>query len=201
MTTFVDSTSSELIEDAKRQDPLAWHRLVQLYGGLVYSWCRKLGVSQADAADVFQEVFRSVHTHIADFRRDEPGHTFRGWLWTITRNKIRDHFRRVAGRPQATGGTDAMLQLLNFAEEQSSMLGEQSQSWQQSSSFLAGMEMVQAEFEDRTWQAFWRTTVDDVPTSVAATELEMSINAVRLAKSRVLRRLREQLDALFPDQS
>jgi RNA polymerase sigma-70 factor (ECF subfamily) len=196
MTTFVDSTSSGLIDGAKRQDPLAWHRLVQLYGSLVYSWCRKFGVSQTDAADVFQEVFRSVHTHIADFRRDEPGHAFRGWLWTITRNKIRDHFRRLAGRPHAAGGTDAMLQLLNFAEESSSMLGEESRSQQQSSSFLVGMEMVQAEFEDRTWQAFWRTTVDGVPTSVVAAELEMSINAVRLAKSRVLRRLREQLDAL-----
>jgi RNA polymerase sigma-70 factor (ECF subfamily) len=196
MTTFVDSTSSGLIDGAKRQDPLAWHRLVQLYGSLVYSWCRKFGVSQTDAADVFQEVFRSVHTHIADFRRDEPGHAFRGWLWTITRNKIRDHFRRVAGHPHAAGGTDAMLQLLNFAEESSSMLGEDSRSQQQSSTFLVGMEMVQAEFEDRTWQAFWRTTVDGVPTSVVAAELEMSINAVRLAKSRVLRRLREQLDAL-----
>ncbi|MDP7019302.1 MAG: sigma-70 family RNA polymerase sigma factor [Pirellulaceae bacterium] len=196
MTTFVDSTSSGLIDGAKRQDPRAWRRLVQLYGGLVYSWCRKFGVSQADAADVFQEVFRSVHTHITDFRRDDPGHAFRGWLWTVTRNKIRDHFRRLAGRPQATGGTDAMLKLLNLAEENSSMLGDQSSSQQQSSSLLAGMEMVQAEFEDGTWQAFWRTTVDDVPTSVVADELEMSVNAVRLAKSRVLRRLREQLDAL-----
>ena len=124
MTTFVDSTSSGLIEGVKRQVPLSLHRLVQIYSGLVYSWCRKFGVSQTDAPDVFQEVFRSVHTHIADFRRDEPGHTFRGWLWTITRNKIRDHFRRVAGRPQATGGTDAMLQLQNFAEQQSSILGE-----------------------------------------------------------------------------
>ncbi len=89
-----------------------------------------------------------------------------------------------------------MLKLLNLAEENSSMLGDQSSSQQQSSSLLAGMEMVQAEFEDGTWQAFWRTTVDDVPTSVVADELEMSVNAVRLAKSRVLRRLREQLDAL-----
>ncbi len=196
VTMFVDSTSTGLIEGVKRQDPLAWQRLVQLYSGLVYSWCRKFGVSRTDAADVFQEVFRSVHSHIANFRRDLPGQAFRGWLWTITQNKIRDHFRRQVGRPQAAGGTDAMLRLFNFADDASSMLGENSRSQHPSSSFLAGMEMVQAEFEDRTWQAFWRTTVDDVPTSVVASELGMSINAVRLAKSRVLRRLREQLDAL-----
>lgn len=188
MTTFAESTSTGLIERVRRQEPVAWQRLVQLYGSLVYSWCRKFGVSQTDAADVFQEVFRSIHSHIADFRRDEPGHAFRGWLWTITRNKIRDHFRRTVGRPQAAGGTEAMMQLLGCAEEQSSMFGEAAPS----SSFLVGMEIVQAEFEDRTWQAFWRTTVDSVPTAQVAEELDMSVNAVRLAKSRAIRRLREQ---------
>ncbi|MDA1054234.1 MAG: sigma-70 family RNA polymerase sigma factor [Planctomycetota bacterium] len=191
MTTFAESTSTGLIERVRKQEPVAWQRLVQLYGGLVYSWCRKFGVSQTDAADVFQEVFRSVHSHIADFRRDEPGQAFRGWLWTITRNKIRDHFRRTTGRPQAAGGTDAMMQLLGWAEDQSSMSGEASPS----SPLLVGLEMVQAEFEDRTWQAFWRTTVDGVPTAQVAEDLDMSVNAVRLAKSRVLRRLREQLGA------
>ncbi len=193
MTTFVESTSTGLLDRARKQEPLAWQRLVQLYGALVYSWCRKFGVSRTDAADVFQEVFRSVHAHLGDFRRDGPGHAFRGWLWTITRNKIRDHFRRIAGRAQATGGTEAMIQLLGWADDPSSMLGEADGS--PSSSFLVGMEVVQSEFENRTWQAFWRTTVDSVPTARVAEELEMSVNAVRLAKSRVLRRLREQFGA------
>ena len=191
MSTFVESTSSGLIERVRQQEPVAWQRLVRLYGPLVYSWCRRFGVPQTDAADVFQEVFRAVHSHIADFRRDEPGHAFRGWLWTITRNKIRDHFRRAAKRPQAAGGTRAMMQLLGWAEDASSVFGEAPPS----SSILAGMEIVQAEFEERTWQAFWRTTVDGMPTAQVAEELGISVNAVRLAKSRVLRRLREQLGA------
>lgn len=188
MTTFAESTSTGLIERVRQQEPVAWQRLVQLYGPLIYSWCRKCGVSQADAADVFQEVFRSVHAHITDFRRDEPGYAFRGWLWTITRNKIRDHFRRTAKRPQAAGGTKAMLQLLGYPEDESSILGESAVC----TSFLVGMENVQAEFEDRTWQAFWRTAVDGVRTDHVAEELNMSVNAVRLAKSRVLRRLRQE---------
>ena len=194
MASLVDSTSTTLIQGVKRQEPLAWQRLVQLYSPLVYSWCRKFGVPQADAADVFQEVFRSLHTHIAEFRKDQPGDAFRGWLWTITRNKIRDYFRRCAGHPQAVGGTDAMVQLMNHPEDESSMLGDTSDERQRSSVYLAGMEIVQAEFEDRTWQAFWRTTIDSVSATIVATELGMSVNAVRLAKSRVLRRLREQLD-------
>lgn len=180
-----------LIERARNREPLAWERLVQLYGTLVYSWCRQSGVSPTDAADIFQEVFRAVHVHITEFRRDEPGHAFRGWLWTITRNKIRDHLRRTSGRPQAVGGSEAMLQLLGYADATSSDAADVASG----TSLLCGMEIVQAEFEDRTWQAFWRTTVDGIPTARVADELDMSVNAVRLAKSRVIRRLREQLGA------
>ncbi len=194
MSNLVDSTSTTLIDRVKQQEPMAWQKLVQLYSPLVYSWCRKFGVPESDAADVFQEVFRSVHTHIGDFHKDQPGDAFRGWLWTITRNKIRDFFRRVSNHPQAIGGTDAMLQLMSYAEDQSSLLGDKSKDVSLSSLHLAGMEIVQAEFEDRTWQAFWRTTIDGVPPATAADELKISVNAVRLAKSRVLRRLREQLD-------
>ena len=89
-----------------------------------------------------------------------------------------------------------MMQLLNLPEDHSSLLDGESDVRHLNTAYLAGVEMVQAEFEDRSWQAFWRTTVDEVPTEQVASELGMSVNAVRLAKSRVLRRLREQLDAL-----
>jgi hypothetical protein len=62
----------------------AWERLVRLYGQTVYVWCRGAGVSEADAADVSQEVFAAVARHITEFRRERPGDSFRGWLWTIT---------------------------------------------------------------------------------------------------------------------
>lgn len=192
MTSLAESTSTSLLERLKRREPLAWQRLCQLYSPLVYSWCRRFGVAQEDAADVAQEVFRAVHSHIAEFRRDEPGHSFRGWLWTITRNKIRDHFRSCAGRAQATGGTDAQLKMLELPDDAVAPFGTSSDVWQAKSSLLSGLEIVQAEFEDRTWQAFWRTVVDDQPTAQVAEELHMSVNAVRLAKSRVLRRLREE---------
>lgn len=193
MAPLAESTSSSLLAGLKRHEPLAWQQLCQLYGPLVYSWCRRFAVPQADAADIAQEVFRAVHSHLAEFRRDQPGHTFRGWLWTITRNKIRDHFRSCAGRVQAIGGTDAQIRLLDLADEADVQYESASDEWRPNTGLLSGLEIVQGEFEGRTWQAFWRTVVDDISTDLVADELQISVNAVRLAKSRVLRRLREVL--------
>ena len=103
----VGSTASSLLERARQQTPGAWERLTTLYGPLVYSWSRRAGLQAEDAADVVQDVFRAVVIHLSGFRRERSGDSFRGWLWTITQNKIRDLRRRQAGRPEAVGGTDA----------------------------------------------------------------------------------------------
>src|SRR5688572_4263442 len=101
------STSSSLIDRVQARDAEAWRRLAHIYGPLVYRWTQKAGLQESDAADVSQEVFRAVASHVTEFRRDRPDATFRGWLWTITRNKIHDFFRRRAGEPEARGGSDA----------------------------------------------------------------------------------------------
>ena len=102
------STSSGLLEKAKQQDPEGWERLVHKYGLLIYFWCRLHRLQPADAHDVMQEVFHGVLGGIKQFRRDQPGQGFRRWLWTITRNKIANHYHRKGIHPQATGGTDAL---------------------------------------------------------------------------------------------
>ena len=99
------STSTSLLDRVKAGEAEAWERLADLYGPLVYGWCRQSGLQAEDAADVGQEVFGAVLARVERFRRDRPGDSFRGWLWTITRNKIRDHFRRRSGKAQAQGGT------------------------------------------------------------------------------------------------
>src|SRR5437763_16651665 len=101
-----DATSLSLLERVRANQPSAWERLVELSAPLVCHWCRRCGLSPEDTADVFQEVFRSVAEHIDGFRRDRPGDSFRGWLRAITGNKVRDHFRRRRGRPEAAGGSD-----------------------------------------------------------------------------------------------
>jgi RNA polymerase sigma-70 factor, ECF subfamily len=132
------------------------------------------------------------------FRRDRPGDTFRGWLATIAQNRIRDFHRRAANRPQGLGGSEFNQLVQNLpdpaAESDPSLSGEMDA--ERRGVFHRTLELVRAEFEERTWTAFWRATVDAEPPDVVAAELGISLNAVYKAKSRVLRRLREELDGV-----
>src|SRR5262245_58504116 len=95
------TTSLSLLERLRGHDSEAWRRFVHVYGPLVYSWCRRVGVDGEDAADVIQEVWTGVTTGLAQFERTEQMGTFRGWLWTVTRHKLCDHFRARQKRPAA----------------------------------------------------------------------------------------------------
>jgi RNA polymerase sigma-70 factor, ECF subfamily len=81
------SISTTLLEQIRVRQPEAWERLVDLYGPVVFHWCRQSGLTTSDAADVVQEVWMAVARNVAGFRREQPGDSFRGWLWTITRNE------------------------------------------------------------------------------------------------------------------
>src|SRR6188472_595567 len=109
------STSRSLLMRLKDGQPAAWERLTSLYAPLVYHWCRAMRLAEQDMPDVFQQVFQAVAAHIQGFRKDRPGDTFRHWLRAITRNKVRDHFRRNARQAQATGGTDAQVYFAQLA--------------------------------------------------------------------------------------
>jgi RNA polymerase sigma-70 factor (ECF subfamily) len=193
-----DSISSSLLDRLREQDVEAWKRLTDLYGPLVYSWCRRAGLAPADSADVVQEVFIAVSRAIKSFRRDLPQSTFHGWIATITRNKIQDHFRRCATQPLAKGGSDVqqMLQSLAALDERS-VSSEAPSAADRRILLSRAIELVRSEFEERTWRAFWLTTVESRLPVHAAEELGISLNSVYKARSRVLRRLREELQGLL----
>ena len=193
-----ESTSTSLLDRVKAQEPEAWQRLVDLYGPLVYRWCRQSGLQAEDAADVGQEVFAAVAGKVRQFRRDRPGDSFRGWLWTITRNKIRDHFRRRCGEAEARGGTDAQQQLAQVPDQppdDSPATGPRPQ--EESILEHRAMELIRAGVEDRTWRAFWLVAVDGRAAPDVAEELGMSVQAVYDAKYRVRRRIRQELGDLI----
>jgi RNA polymerase sigma-70 factor (ECF subfamily) len=189
------STSRTLLQGLRANEAAAWDRLVTLYAPLVYHWCRQQGLPHAEMADLFQDVFQSVAVHIGRFRKERPGDTFRGWLRTITRNKVSDHFRKRALQPQAAGGTTAYLQIGRVAAPSSSIAESQmaSEAIAQRELLQRALGLIQGEFEERTWQAFWQTAIENRPSADVAEELSTSVGAVRVAKCRVLRRLREEL--------
>ena len=183
-------TSSSLLDRVKADEAGAWDRLVTLYAPLLYHWCRKWKLQEEDLADVFQEVFKTLVIHIGGFRREREGDTFRGWLRTITRNKVLDHFRKQ-GR-EADGGSDANQRLARIpAPEDDANDPEEAEAMRRL--FLRGLDLIRDEFEERTWKAFWGTAIEGRSPQDVGTRLSMSPGAVRVAKSRVLQRLREEL--------
>jgi RNA polymerase sigma-70 factor (ECF subfamily) len=193
------STSPSLLVNAKRGVPAAWERLVRLYAPLGASWCRRWGVAEQDIGDVLQDVFSAVANHLERFRKEEPNDTFRGWLRTITRNKVLDYFRRRAVEPAAGGGTEATHQMwqipdANPSSEASDLAGETfAENTLLDNLLHQALESIRGEFHERTWQAFWSVVVDGRWTADVAADLGMTPGAVRVAKSRVLLRLRREL--------
>ena len=193
---FLGSTSSSLLHRVQQNDQEGWRRLVRLYGQLVLYWCRRANVPRDDRADVFQEVFRAVARHIGEFQRERTG-SFRAWLRSIVHTKAVDYFTKRGAGTGAAGGTDTYRRLLEVPDEQGA---SQSASLLPNEEILVlrqAMAMVQPEFEQRTWQAAFSTIIDGRTATEVAEELGMTPAAVRKAKSRVLQRLRAEMEGLL----
>jgi RNA polymerase sigma-70 factor (ECF subfamily) len=182
-------TSRSLLQRARNRDEEAWRELVSLYAPLVYFWCRKMSVAEQDIPDLVQDVFRSVVTGLETFRKERPGDTFRGWLRTVTRTKAVDGVRRSSRFPLVTGGSEAQHKWEQLAAEED--LDEEQLA--ERALFLRALETVRPKFDPQIWQAFWRIVVDGCSASEVAQELGMKSGTVRVAKCRVLQKLRQQL--------
>lgn len=181
-----------MIERVRERDPEAWRRLARLYTPLVYRWARQCDLQASDAADVAQEVFTAVARNIDSFRHDHSEASFRGWLWTITRNQVRLHYRRSKDRPEARGGSTANFLLDQHPEEDGP--SEPDALNEEASLVHRAVALLKADFQPRTWQAFWRMVVDEESASEVGEELGMTPSAVRQAKYRVLCRLQAELE-------
>ncbi len=188
-------TSLSLLQRIRNGDASGWKRVVDLYSPLIHHWCRRWGVAGADADDVLQEVFQAASQGIGDFRRERPGDTFRGWLRAIARHKILSYWRSRSRHPEAAGGSEAWRRL-EEAPEPDEASEDAADDEQTTALFYRALGLLRGEFSERIWQAFWRATVDGQPAPAVAEELSMTANAVRMAKSRVLHRLREELGDL-----
>jgi RNA polymerase sigma-70 factor (ECF subfamily) len=188
-------TSVSLLARARVLDEQAWRQVVDLYRPLVLAWCARRGVRAQDAEDVAQEVFAAVARGLSGFRRDRPGDTFRGWLCGITHNHIVLHFRRNRDRVAGQGGSEA-LELLHGIADPLAEAPEEDPA-EADALYRRAVEHVRGSFEERTWQAFWRTAIEEHPVAAVAEEMAMSPAAVRQAKSRVLRCLKVELGELL----
>jgi RNA polymerase sigma-70 factor (ECF subfamily) len=188
------TTSASLLEQLRQPadqgaTAAAWGRFVQLYTPLLFFWARRLGLQEPDAADLVQDVFTVLLQKLPSFRYDQRK-GFRNWLRTIIVNKWRDRKRREAVAPvQAAAGLAELpvpddTEAFGEAEYRQQLVGR-------------ALELMQAEFAVNTWKACWEHVVSGRPAAEVAAELGISVNAVYVAKSRVLRRLHQELDGLM----
>lgn len=187
-------TSPTLLERVRNQNREAWRKLVQLYAPLIHYWCQRCGLQKEDIEDVGQEVFQTLHRRLADFQHDgQPGH-FRGFLWGITRNKLGDFGRAAAQRARSAGGSDNYKLLESIPEPDEPELTQERRLL-----FDQALTLLKSEFEEKTWTAFWKVTVENLPPAEVANLLGMTVNAVYLARSHILKRFREEFAGLVPD--
>lgn len=189
------STSVSLLQRVQRFEPDAWERLCALYSPAVFGWCLRAGLQDDDAADAMQDVFRSVFRSIGTFEKSDVTGSFRGWLWTITRNQIRLFFRKQGRVPQAFGGSDAQQQFAQQADGIDEPVPDDDVT--RLEILHRAIELVRGDFNATTWDAFSRVTLQGESIQEVAASLGLTDNAVRQAKFRVLRRLREELDGHF----
>ncbi len=183
------STPASLLDRLSRgADRRAWDRFVDLYTPLLVAWCRQLGMSDTDTADLTQDVFLVLVEQLPRFRYD-PSQSFRAWLKTVLLNSWRKQ-QRKAGRAAPNIADPDMLpapdpsDLLEEAEHRAYLI-------------RSAVALMKQDFEPSTWKACWEYVVHDRPASDVAAELGISVNAVYLAKSRVLRQLRAELRGLL----
>jgi RNA polymerase sigma-70 factor (ECF subfamily) len=172
----------------------AWREFMQLYGPVVYGFARKRGLQDADAADLMQDVMRAVSAAIGRLDYDPNQGTFRGWLFTITRNKVFNFLSARRIRPQGSGDTTTNRMLDTQPDE-----NDGSDAWEleyQRRLAALAMERVKGEFQDKTWRAFWLTAVEGVGAADVAKQIGISPGAIYVAKSRVLARLKEEVELM-----
>jgi RNA polymerase sigma-70 factor, ECF subfamily len=192
MTQSPDTRESLLLRIRDPRDRDAWFEFASIYRPLIYRVGRRLGLQDADAQNLTQEVLQKVERKAGDWEpTQEPG-SFRRWLATISRNAAIDAIRRVSP-DAARGGTSVREVLQNVstphdATEAAFRLELERQA------FRWAARRIRSEFTEPTWTAFWETMVDGQPCADVAARLNRSIGAIYTARSRVMQRLKEELE-------
>lgn len=188
------SLLQRLHSDAAADD---WRQLVNLYTPLIQKWLGQYGVAGADGDDLVQDVFRALVDEIPKFRHNGRAGAFRRWLRLALVNRLRAYWRRQKDR-KLVAGEDAERAIVELEDEGS----DPNRMWdREHDEFVARrlLELLEPEFTRSTWHAFRRQVLDGAKAAEAAAELGMTPNAALIAKSRVLRRFREEVKGLVDD--
>jgi RNA polymerase sigma-70 factor (ECF subfamily) len=176
-------------------DDTSWQKLVALYRPWLTAYLRRQNLPAGDVDDLIQDTLAILVKELPQFRHDLRRGAFRRWLRNITLNRLRLYWR--ARRP-VSPADDARIEtwLAQLEDPQSDL----SRRWEEEHNVHVIhrlLELLEGDFEPRTWQAFCKVTLEGKSTAETAQELAMSPVAVRIAKSRVLTRFRQEIAGLL----
>lgn len=194
MNGDLTTNPSLLLKIRDHRDHESWTLFVNLYAPPIYRFLKRQGLQDADAADLAQEVFTAVALWIDRLRYDPQRGMFRGWLFAIIRHKLYNHINRL--QPPDLGSGDPVIQQRLEDEPEPEPAVPEDRVWDEEYEMCVlhwAADKVRTDFRDRTWQAFWQTSVEGRPADDVATELSMTTGAVWVAKCRVLKKLRDEI--------
>jgi len=196
MNQSPETRPSLLLRIRDFRDEEAWNQFIELYAPLIYGYLRKRNVQDADAGDLTQDVLSSVTTAANEFTYNPQKGSFRGWLLTVTRNKLLNFISR---NKRLAGAGDTKVQ--QVIEAQTAEEDDRTE-WDleyERRLFDWAAEKVRPEFQDSTWKAFWMTAVENQNAAEVARDLNVSVGSVYVSKSRVTSRLREVVDSVVDE--
>jgi RNA polymerase sigma factor (sigma-70 family) len=172
------------------QDHDAWRQFVELYAPVIFGFARRRGLQDADASDFVQDVLLKVSSAITELKYDPERGQFRGWLYTLTRQRFWAYCGRQRCQVQGSGDsrTQAFLDTIPSKEEADAWDREYEQHL-----FHWAAERIRGEFTESTWRAFWGVSVEGAAPAAVAARLNLSVGAVYVAKCRALARLKQQI--------
>ena len=178
---------------ARIQDPSevqAWSELVEIYAPVIYRFARRAGLQDADAQDLTQEVLEVVAGSVADWNANPSKGSFRGWLYGITRNKLRRFWERQQRDVRASGNSDVARLLAAQPADDGAGAWDNEYRHQL---FDWATTQVRGEFSETTWQAFWQNTVQRKEVKEIACLLGITPGTVYVYSGRVMRRIKQQI--------
>jgi len=200
--TLLPTRQSLLTRLRDWRDDDGWREFFDTYWRLIYNVARKSGLADAEAQDVVQNTFIYLSRRMPNFHYDRTRGSFKSWLRVVTRSRISAHWRREKTTgpllrgplPDEESGVSDLL--ASIPDPAADALDEVWQSEWQTNLLDAAFRRVRAKVSSQQLLIFRMASGDNLPLSQVAKKLDVNIAQVYLARHRVGRLLKTEIEKL-----